>query len=94
MNIQNIDWSQKCLKSLYRDSQKEQFYVKVFGVVNTIPSGFKDKKELCFDCQCYNGQGMKVERIYLRCSLIGSLYEIVDIPETFKMKQMSIFDFL
>lgn len=94
MNIQNIDWSKKCLKSLYRDSQKEQFYVKIFGVVNTIPSGFKDIKELCFDCQCYEEQGMRVKRTYLRCSLIGSLYEIVDIPDKFRMKQYSIFDYI
>lgn len=58
------------------------------------PTGFENAKQLCFDCKCYDGQGYRTERHYLRCCLIGILYEIVEIPRKFKETQMSIFDYI
>lgn len=93
-DIKKIDWTTHCLKSIYHESKDKEFYIKVFNVGEYEPTGFKNAKQLCFDCQCYARQGYIVERGFLRCSLIGSLYEIVDIPNEFKMKQLSIFDFM
>lgn len=93
----NKDWNKYCLKSTYHESDKHEFYVKVHKVVNVIPTGFKGIKELCFDCENFEGQNMNKDRSYLRCSLIGHLYEIVEIPNKFKqkpMKPMTIFDFM
>lgn len=93
----NKDWNKYCLKSTYHESDKHEFYVKVHKVVNAIPTGFKGIKELCFDCENFEGQNMNKDRGYLRCSLIGHLYEIVEIPDKFKqkpMKPMTIFDFI
>ena len=89
-----IDWNKKCLKSLYRDTEKQQFYIKVYDVLKTTPTGFANCVEPCFDCKCFEGQGFDTSRNYLRCSLIGVLYEIVDIPDKFKKKIFTIFDFI
>lgn len=95
--IKKIDWTTHCLKSIYHESKDKEFYIKVFNVGEYEPTGFINAKQLCFDCRCYEGQGYKTERSYLRCCLIGSLYEIVEIPRKFKESkiiQMSIFDFI
>lgn len=91
MELETIDWNKYCLKSIYSD---KEFYIKVYDVVETIPSGFKDKIENCFDCACFDGQNYNTERTYLRCSLIDVLYKIVEIPKNFKEHQLSLFDFL
>lgn len=92
--IKKIDWTTHCLRSTYQESKDKQFYIKVYDVLIAEPTGFTNNKQLCFDCACYEGQGYRTERSYLRCELIGSLYEIVDIPKKFLQKQLSIFDFL
>lgn len=92
--IKKIDWTTHCLRSTYHESKDKEFYIKVFNVGIYEPTGFSNNKQLCFDCKCYEGQNMRTERSYLRCELIGSLYEIVKIPEKFLKKQMSIFDFM
>lgn len=81
----------KCLKSLYRN--EGQFYLKILDEAITVPTGFLDK-EPCYKVQCYEGQGFRTDITWLRKSLIGSLYEIVDIPDKFKKKQLTIFDFI
>lgn len=92
--LEKIDWSTHCLMTTYHQSKNDEIYIKVFGVVETTPTGFVGVHQLCFDCQCYEGQGYKTDRDYLRCELVGKLYDIVEIPDKYKMKQMSIFDFL
>lgn len=92
MELSKIDWNEYCLKSKYHESEKYEFYLQVYNVGEYIPTGFLDHKELCFDCKPYHEQGYKEDRSYLRCSLIGSLYEIVKIPPKFKNK--TLFDFM
>lgn len=83
----------KCLKSLYRDFN--QFYLKILDYQVTTPTGFADNVKVpCFKVQCYEGQGFDTCIIWLREELIGSLYEIVDIPKKYQIKQYSIFDFI
>lgn len=95
-NIRNTDWNKYCLHSIYHGSKDEEFYIKVFKVVEAIPTGFSGFKELCFDCQCYENQNYKVERNFLRVSLLGTFYEIVEIPDVFnkKKQKLTIFDFM
>lgn len=83
------DWTKYCLKGIYQD-----VYIKVYDIVVTTPTGFSNIQEECFDCACYDGQGFDTSRHYLRTSLIGSLYKIVEIPKRFKERQLSIFDFI
>ena len=96
----NKDWNKYCLKSTYHESDKHEFYVKVHKVVNAIPTGFKGIKQLCFDCENFEGQNINKDRGYLRCSLIGHLYKIIEIPDKFLNnskkinRRLSIFDFL
>lgn len=93
MELKKIDWNEYCLKSKYHESEKYEFYLQVLNVDEYIPTGFThEHKELCFNCRPYQEQGMRSEGCYLRCSLIGSLYEIVKIPPKFKNK--TLFDFM
>lgn len=94
LDLTKIDWTTHCLMSTYHGRKDEEFYLKVYGVGEYEPTGFNNAKQLCFDCQCYEGQGYRTERHYLRCDLIGHLYEVVEIPDKFRIKQFSIFDFI
>lgn len=92
--LKKIDWTTHCLRSTYHNGSDE-VYIKVYSVLEATPTGFfEDMKELCFHCQCYEGQGYRTEPSYLRCSLLDSLYEVVEIPKRFKFEQTSIFDFI
>lgn len=82
----------KCLKSLYR--HEGQFFLKILDEAIMIPTGFEGHEEPCYKVQCYEGQGFRTDISWLRKSLIGILYEIVDIPKQFKQKQLTIFDFI
>lgn len=81
----NSVWKTKCIRSTYREAGalKEQFYAKVLD---------ESKEEIL--TQCYPGQGMDETPSWMRKSLIGVLYEIVDIPESQKPKQYSIYDYI
>ena len=92
--IYNIDWNTHCLKSTYHNNSSEEVYIKVFNVGKYEPSGFSNAKQLCFDCKCFDGQNYDTKRSFLRCCLLGTLYEVVPIPKKFKERQMTIFDFL
>ena len=87
----NIDWNKYCLKSLYR--HEGQFYIEVFGVRTAIPDGFS-QPEQCFECRCFEGQGFDTSVSFLRTSLIGSLYEIVEKPKHFCYVQLTMFDLI
>ena len=94
--IINIDWNKKCLKSIYHESKKDEFCLKVLKVEYHTPTGFTGFKELCLLTDKLNEeQNIQGGESWLRASLIGVFYEIVDIPKQKQKdyKQMSIFDY-
>ena len=92
--MKNTDWTKYCLKSIFHQFDSEEYYLKVFSVKKVIPTGFAGFKELCFENEPFEGQNMQMGKQYLRCSLIGSLYKVVEIPSKFKERQMTLFDFI
>lgn len=92
--MKNTDWNKYCLKSNYHQSDSDEFYLKVLDVKKTVPTGFTGSKELCFYNEPFGNQNIKMEQSYLRCSLVGSLYKVVEIPSKFKARQLTLFDFL
>ncbi len=90
-SIKNTDWKNKCLKSTYHEYAKEEFYLEVFETDYQVPTGFAGHKELCLLCDTLDGK-VKEGKQWLRASLIGKLYIIVEKPKK-QPKQMSIFDY-
>ena len=95
-SIIHTDWNKKCLKSIYHESKKEEFYLKVLKVEKHTPDGFTGLEELCFLTDRLNDkQNIVGGEKWIRISLLGIFYEIVDIPkeENKEYTQMTIFDF-
>lgn len=98
LDIINTDWNKKCLKSIYHESKKDEFYLKVLKVEYHTPTGFIGFKELCLLTDKLNEeQNIQGGESWLRASLIGVFYKIVDIPKQEKKNpsyvQTTIFDF-
>lgn len=86
----------KCLRSTYRGSKKDEFYLEILDEVVAIPSGFNQPED-CYKVRVFDGQGFKTDVHWLRKTLIGTLYEVVDTPNQFlpsQNKQLTIFDFM
>lgn len=62
---------------------KEEFYMKILDEKICCPTGFSGIEEECYQVQCFEGQGYKTDVIWLRKSLIRTLYVIVDVPKKF-----------
>lgn len=86
----------KCLCSNYHDNIKYEFYLQILDDDIVIPTGFSDGPEPCYKVKAFEGQEVNSSIIWLRKSLIGSLYVVVDIPNKFlnSYKQLTIFDFI
>lgn len=94
--IKQTNWNEKCLHSIYHGCKDEEFYLRVYDVDYVVPSGFSGFKELCFLVdKLDDNQNIQGGKEWLRVSLLGVFYEIVDMPkQTQKQyKQMSLFDF-
>lgn len=74
-------WNDYCLHSIYGACDGAEFYSKVI-----------EERERELVVESYPGQGMQEGTTTLRKCLIGSLYEVVEIPERFVIRQLS-FDF-
>ena len=93
--LEKIDWSTHCLKTNYHKNEADEVYIKVLGIEEVKVISINGTKEkLCFKGQPYENQGYKVAEEYLDCDRLGKYYDIVEIPEKYAMKQMSIFDFI
>lgn len=86
----------KCLQSTYHGSKKEEFYLQILDEDVVTPTGFVGTQEPCYKVKAFDGQGYKTDTTWLRKSLIGTLYEVVDTPQRFLKTnmQLSIFDFI